>query len=314
MSFFSSICITVKSEYMKILILGNGFDLDLGLDTRYSDFAKSQQWKELYKEFKHTNKDNLAGFLKEKANEDKWFSIEESLAEYAKKKIGLQDFSHVNDDKHFLELLEGKLEIFLDLASMYTFEKDHLATRLLDLMNKKQIFDKVYTFNYISHDALHKWCGCNYEREVSYVHQKLYCGIVLGVGSNDITDDRYSFLRKVNHPKYSSTSIGRDLMEADEVVFFGHSLNTIDFDYFKDFFVACSQYNGTLATPTRITIIDKSDDSIQSIKNNLKSNGISVTSLCSYSHIIFIALDNYYRGEYTERDDVTDLMKRLNGS
>ena len=161
---------------------------------------------------------------------------------------------------------------------------------------------------------MHKWCGCNYEREVSYVHQKLYCGIVLGVGSNDITDDRYSFLRKVNHPKYSSTSIGRDLMEADEVVFFGHSLNTIDFDYFKDFFVACSQYNGTLATPTRITIIDKSDDSIQSIKNNLKSNGISVTSLCSYSHIIFIALDNYYRGEYTERDDVTDLMKRLNGS
>ena len=49
-------------------------------------------------------------------------------------------------------------------------------------------------------------------------------------------------------------------------------------------------------------------------QNNLKSNGISVTSLCSYSHIIFIALDNYYRGEYTERDDVTDLMKRLNGS
>lgn len=140
MSFFSSICITVKSEYMKILILGNGFDLDLGLDTRYSDFAKSQQWKELYKEFKHTNKDNLAGFLKEKANEDKWFSIEESLAEYAKKKIGLKDFSHVNDDKHFLELLEGKLEIFLDLASMDTFEKDHLATSLLDLMNKKQIF------------------------------------------------------------------------------------------------------------------------------------------------------------------------------
>lgn len=25
----------------KVLIIGNGFDLDLGLNTRYSDFAKS---------------------------------------------------------------------------------------------------------------------------------------------------------------------------------------------------------------------------------------------------------------------------------
>ena len=31
----------------KLLIIGNGFDIDLGLRTRYSDFAKSKIWKKL---------------------------------------------------------------------------------------------------------------------------------------------------------------------------------------------------------------------------------------------------------------------------
>lgn len=30
-----------------VLIIGNGFDLDLGLPTRYSDFAKSEYWPKL---------------------------------------------------------------------------------------------------------------------------------------------------------------------------------------------------------------------------------------------------------------------------
>lgn len=28
----------------KVFIIGNGFDLDLGMNTRYSDFAKSEYW------------------------------------------------------------------------------------------------------------------------------------------------------------------------------------------------------------------------------------------------------------------------------
>lgn len=297
---------------MKILILGNGFDLDLGLKTRYSDFAESTEWKKLYEHFKRSTDDNLAGFLKEKAHESRWFAIEECLAEYAQKKIGQQDFRNVDDDKWFFEQLEKQLEEYLTLQSMDAHEKGHLATQLLDIMTEKQIFDKVYSFNYIPHDYLHKWHGCEYENDVIYVHQKLYCGIVLGVAEDDIKDDRYSFLRKVNHKEYPWTDLGHDLMAADEVVFFCHSLNTIDFDYFRDFFKACSTYNESKTTPTNITIIDKNDDSIQNIKDRLKSNGVSLTSLCLYSHLTFIALDNYYRGDRSECDNIKALMKRLN--
>lgn len=30
--------------HKKIIILGNGFDLDFGLNTRYHDFMKSKTW------------------------------------------------------------------------------------------------------------------------------------------------------------------------------------------------------------------------------------------------------------------------------
>ena len=129
---------------MKILILGNGFDLDLGLETKYSDFAKSQQWKDLYETFKRPSENNLAGFLNKKATEQSWFAIEDCLVEYAQKKIEQQDFSCVNDDKWFLELLGEHLEIYLDLVSQDTKEKNHLATRFLEMMNERNIFDKVF--------------------------------------------------------------------------------------------------------------------------------------------------------------------------
>jgi hypothetical protein len=296
---------------MKLLILGNGFNLDLGLKTRYCDFAKSPQWEKLYASFKGTNKKNLARFLKKKANEGNWFSIEESLAEYAREKIRERKFEHVTDDKRFFEELKDQLDTYLTLESTRIHEKNNVAQQLLDRMNEKKVFDKIYTFNYIPHDALHGWCGCEYERDVVYVHQRLTYGIVLGVAERDITDDKYSFLRKVNQKSYISTNLGNDLVEAEEVVFFGHSLNTIDFDYFRDFFKACSQYNESNNAQRHITIITKDEQSIHSIKNNLESNGISLTSLCLYSNLTFIALDDYYRKDDIERTNMKELMTRL---
>lgn len=37
----------------RLLIIGNGFDIDLGLKTRYSDFSKSNNWKTCNRLFLH---------------------------------------------------------------------------------------------------------------------------------------------------------------------------------------------------------------------------------------------------------------------
>lgn len=41
----------------KVLILGNGFDLDLGMKTRYSDFANSDIWKQSFQDGKRPKTD-----------------------------------------------------------------------------------------------------------------------------------------------------------------------------------------------------------------------------------------------------------------
>lgn len=59
----------------RLLILGNGFDLNLGRKTRYSDFANSEFWpKDL--------KSNLFGYLNSKKDIEKWFDLEGELANY----------------------------------------------------------------------------------------------------------------------------------------------------------------------------------------------------------------------------------------
>ena len=59
----------------RLLILGNGFDLSLGRETRYSDFAKSRFWPE-------NLKSELFSYLEEKANLERWFDLESELARY----------------------------------------------------------------------------------------------------------------------------------------------------------------------------------------------------------------------------------------
>ena len=54
----------------KVFIIGNGFDLDLGWKTRYSDFASSDCWKWGYGLF------GLKEHLRHRKETDKWFSGE----------------------------------------------------------------------------------------------------------------------------------------------------------------------------------------------------------------------------------------------
>lgn len=70
----------------RTLIIGNGFDLDLGLHTSYRDFAKSDLWPIGYQEQKES-------FLAQKLQADSyenWFDLENSLCEYAQEKRDLR--------------------------------------------------------------------------------------------------------------------------------------------------------------------------------------------------------------------------------
>ena len=60
---------TEKNKIPKrLLIIGNGFDLDLGRNTRFSDFAKSDFWPK-------NLKSQLYRYLSQKSQIEKWFDL-----------------------------------------------------------------------------------------------------------------------------------------------------------------------------------------------------------------------------------------------
>ena len=78
-----------------VFIIGNGFDLDLGLPTKYSDFANSEYWpvsesennsvKEVEKKEAHSIKTpTLEDAIETAKNRETWFDLEGELLEYSK--------------------------------------------------------------------------------------------------------------------------------------------------------------------------------------------------------------------------------------
>lgn len=68
------------------IILGNGFDLDLGLKTSYRDFIKSNQFRTLLDE--NCNMDiglNIFQFIKDQSQLETWGGVEASLLDFVQK-------------------------------------------------------------------------------------------------------------------------------------------------------------------------------------------------------------------------------------
>ena len=66
-----------------VFVIGNGFDIDLGLKTKYSDFAGSKFWKNLIADTFVYSQDLLAA-LEEAKRTETWFDIEKTMEHYAR--------------------------------------------------------------------------------------------------------------------------------------------------------------------------------------------------------------------------------------
>jgi hypothetical protein len=63
------------------LIIGNGFDLDLGLKTSYKDFRNSELWPIHDVDLK--DYDSLQCYLHKNTMADNWFDLEDLLYQFA---------------------------------------------------------------------------------------------------------------------------------------------------------------------------------------------------------------------------------------
>lgn len=219
----------------KVLIIGNGFDLDLGWKTRYSDFANSKFW------IGDSYSSDLKSRLNQDKNIEKWFDLEMSLLNYAKAdESGYHsspyEYTKERDKQCFKELTQG-LSSYLKAEENKPVDKGSVAAKVLRGILSNGYFTSIYSFNYTSLYQIAHQLGFPSDFRYEHVHGSVASdSIILGVEDGADLHPGYSFLYKTFSPHYESHHIQYDLLEANEVVFFGHSLGQNDYHYFRNFF------------------------------------------------------------------------------
>ena len=300
------------------LIIGNGFDLDLGLPSKYSDFIKSKEWQAVVKNVESFFNDNsyrehsLVAQLQLASNDSMWFDIEEEIQKFVREHPCCTQQA-IGEIRSEFDLIRKALANYLIRVSKdFKADEKKLPCQLLyHLQNYPDNIIQII-FNYTYPDSLlpfrpyYKLC------RYTFVHGDLKRphSIVLGCdlqSGEKVNRDlsfmyKYNMLNKANH-------VARHLLTAEEIIFYGHSVNEMDFGYFREFFRAAS----AAPEPNRhLTMITYDEKSERQIKDNISNQGISVTDL--YNNLWtfeFIHTSKMYAGDQEEIKKWEAMLERL---
>ena len=304
------------------LIVGNGFDIDMGLPSRYSDFIRSKEWNDavsgfnIYLQQKDYQNHSLIAQLQMASTNSQWFDIEQEIHRFI--------VSHPDNTERDVRNIRSEFEVIKKALTNYlkritsTFTADnskvstalHYRMRECPLTVTEIYFNYTYPHQYIKL-PIQQAIFNGAQHWVTFVHGSLRDNdIVLGcdLQEGEQVNRQLSFMYKYNQLK-KANHIARNILEAKEIIFFGHSINEMDFGYFKEFFKVAS------ASPIPIrhlTIITYDDESERNIKDNIRNQGISVSDL--YSNLWtfdIIKTSKLYDNNAEEGKKWSELLVRL---
>lgn len=286
-----------------ILILGNGFDLDLGLHTRYSEFWESEKWKSV----KGTCPEPyLVSSLEKYRVTHNWFDLESGLYDGAIRLRNRLNSSFVANEYYdsYQILIKELKEYLLNQQENFTLKENSVAEQLLRSVGSSNSLKCIYSFNYTDINAISERFHIAHLPPVNHVHGSLEANdqIILGIEVEDFDaiPPQLTFLIKSNSPYYHFTHLLKDLENADDVIFFGHSVNGMDFPYFKSYFMDLSTLPINKLENKHITIITYDEYSAMEIKDNFRRNGIDVRNLFNKVAMNFIMTKGVYEGKESE--------------
>lgn len=242
----------LKRDHRIVLVIGNGFDLDLGLKTSYLDFMRSSSFQDFLK--KDDNgidlNDNLFEYLHGKMKLKKWIDIEMELLSLATSKKTVRDENgkikvEYNKATKGLEytfsVLRNKLCDYLKTLNYGSVRKDSVALDVLRLV-VQHVQSEIISYNYTNIRKLKEMVGGSINCPIEYVHGCLLDNsIILGFQDDVEIDKSFCFMIKSFSPYFKSHNVRNKLLNADEIIFFGHSLGSTDYHYFEDLFRFQSQ-------------------------------------------------------------------------
>ncbi len=298
------------------LIIGNGFDVDMGLPSKYSDFIESNEWKDVLKRvrnfvpFEDYREASLLWQL-QMASTERWFDIEEVIHQFVIKHKDNTDQAIRQIQWEFDLVREGLQKYLQRISTDFKADERKLGYQLLTRLQESPftiyeiIFNYTYPHLFLNIPTYYKGCF------VSFVHGSLKeNNIVLGCDLQDgeEVNKQLSFMYKYNMLT-TANNTGYHLQEAKEIIFYGHSLNEMDFRYFKALLTTLS----TTPCPSKhLTIITYDEASERNIKDNIQSQGVSVTGLYNNLRTFeFIHTQKYNNGDESETQKVKDFFVRL---
>lgn len=334
----------------KILILGNGFDLDLGRKTLYKDFYESEFCPKDYPApiIKHLNEkwtDNLESV--------KWYDLENEILNYYEKIkhkeitgydlydvnerkilvqikelpthttfpiiqdnrdvinrlladniLGLSSNNHlivhpdaflspVERDIKAIQKIKYGLTKYLEGIQNGIIKENSVAATIVRTFTYNSVYSNecsVYSFNYMTLHSIYNSNATGVFNDITqFVHGAIKDdNIIIGTKDHQIPP-KYDFIQKSFDPKFNPPTLGVDLLLADDITIFGHSLGVNDSQYFKPFFV---QQSLPTAKKKRITIFTKDDKSEMQIKRALQEmTNWNLSALYSMNNLQIIKTD-----------------------
>lgn len=269
-----------------IVIIGNGFDLDLGWKTSYKDFLTSDKFS-IMGEPRYVMKYTRELFLRMGNN---WYDLEGFMRECIEKATEdeidvLNDFWNICRDKiyDYLTPEEDKRQ------QVFNTNTNSCAYMFLQSIADTIVFSFNYTTPYnITHLPEHK---------ITYMHGALEHGmswmdIKLGIDLH--VTNKLAWTDKLKPYLKAYGSDKKDLLlaainDADKIIIYGHSLGITDSDYFQPIF---SQIIDGKLPNKSLFFVTKNAITMQCIKDNMSKYGID------YNKLLFAT--NECKSIYTE--------------
>ncbi len=267
--------------YNKIVVIGNGFDLNLGLKTSYTDFIASDFFDSMVQ-----SENELCKYLKEKQTLKNWIDIENELKIYSREVYKNNDRTAFRRE---YQLLCGALCDYLNSLDISQIDKTSTAYTFIA---KKLENALIINFNYT--DSIdHILSECQISHEILRVHGRaMDKQIVFGVEDNARINENDVFLKKSTCLWNNVIDVNQKLSSVSSIIFLGYSLGETDHHYFSDFFRKLTYKDPIKHIPKEIIISYYKEDGLYDVLKRidvLTHNQISALRLINSFYMLDLA-------------------------
>ena len=286
-----------------VIIIGNGFDLNLGLPTSYQDFMSSSFFTD------NLNIGNsLFDYLSEKNNIQSWIDIETELVTYS---------GDLNEGSSF----------FKEYSLLCKSLKSYLKTLDFDVINHESIayeflvntFDKdtiILNFNYTNTVQYiltnNKFSKKLISQNVKHIHGSVKDNnIIFGIDDKASINPNDTFLYKSTSKHYNGREVRLDWNDFEKLVVFGHSLGESDHMYLKQAFFRLSTTKSLEKDVTLYYHTENGKFQLYKQLHNLTYSGVSELKDNINFHEFDTALNNTYKSLKRTENSWFLLLRRL---